>query len=153
MSFNPWNFPLKIQKPKVEVHLGVWGFIPSLSYTLGSMKCDYWASLLARTFTSPCFGRKPKAKVATKFICGQFVILFTWVVFIGLINTIWSMQKTLIVVVGSAELWLKFLIVETPHDLPPNFVIDLICTPFLTTFMLGTTIDSNPMVVILAPSD
>jgi hypothetical protein len=32
------------------------------------MKCDSWASLLARTFTSPCFGHKPKAKVVTKKI-------------------------------------------------------------------------------------
>jgi len=29
------------------------------------MKCDFWASLLARTFASPCLGREPKAKVAT----------------------------------------------------------------------------------------
>ncbi len=35
MSFDPYNFPLKIRKsietptPKVGAHLGVWGFIPS----------------------------------------------------------------------------------------------------------------------------
>jgi hypothetical protein len=29
------------------------------------MKCDSRASLLARTFTNPYLGRKPKAKVAT----------------------------------------------------------------------------------------
>jgi hypothetical protein len=29
------------------------------------MKCDSQASLLAHTFVSPCFGRKPKAKIAT----------------------------------------------------------------------------------------
>jgi hypothetical protein len=29
------------------------------------MKCDSQASLLARTFASLCFGRKPKARVAT----------------------------------------------------------------------------------------
>jgi hypothetical protein len=27
------------------------------------MKCDSWASFLAHTFASPCFGRKPKARV------------------------------------------------------------------------------------------
>jgi hypothetical protein len=32
------------------------------------MKCDSWASLLARTFASLCFGRKPKAKVATTWL-------------------------------------------------------------------------------------
>ncbi len=40
----------------------------TLSYTPGNMRCDFWASLLARTFTSPCFGRKPKARVATTFL-------------------------------------------------------------------------------------
>jgi hypothetical protein len=30
------------------------------------MKCDSWASLI-RTFASPCFGREPKVRVATKF--------------------------------------------------------------------------------------
>jgi hypothetical protein len=29
------------------------------------MKCDSWASLLAHTFASPCFGGEPKVKVAT----------------------------------------------------------------------------------------
>jgi len=31
------------------------------------MKCESWASLLARTFVSPCLGRKPKVRVATTF--------------------------------------------------------------------------------------
>jgi hypothetical protein len=30
------------------------------------MKCDSRASLLAYNLASPCLGRKPKAKVATK---------------------------------------------------------------------------------------
>jgi hypothetical protein len=29
------------------------------------MKCDSWASFLARTFTSPSLGRKPKVRIAT----------------------------------------------------------------------------------------
>jgi hypothetical protein len=29
------------------------------------MKSDSWASLLARTFATPCFGHKPKVMVAT----------------------------------------------------------------------------------------
>jgi hypothetical protein len=29
------------------------------------MKCDSQASLLARTFASPCFGHEPKARVVT----------------------------------------------------------------------------------------
>jgi hypothetical protein len=40
MSFDPYNHPLKIWEsikiptPKVRVHLGVWGFIPSHFPTL-----------------------------------------------------------------------------------------------------------------------
>ncbi len=36
----------------------------TLSYTLESMKCDSQASFLARTLTNPCFGHKPKVRVA-----------------------------------------------------------------------------------------
>jgi hypothetical protein len=43
--------------PKVGAHLGVCegSFLHTLPHS--------HASLLARTFASPCFGRKPKAKV------------------------------------------------------------------------------------------
>jgi hypothetical protein len=37
----------------------------TLSHTPRSMKCDFRASLLARTFASPYLGREPKAKVVT----------------------------------------------------------------------------------------
>jgi hypothetical protein len=33
----------------------------TLSYTPGSMTCDYGASYLAHTFASPCLGCEPKA--------------------------------------------------------------------------------------------
>ncbi len=36
----------------------------TLFCTLGSMRCDSQASLLARNLASPCFGREPKARVA-----------------------------------------------------------------------------------------
>ncbi len=36
-----------------------------LSFTFASMRCDSRASLLAYTLANPCFGRKPKARVAT----------------------------------------------------------------------------------------
>ncbi len=71
MNFDLYNRSLKIRKsieiptPKVGAHLGVWRFIPSHSPIPRSMKCDSRASHLARTFASPCFGRKPKARVAT----------------------------------------------------------------------------------------
>ncbi len=37
----------------------------TLSHTFEDMKCDSWASLLARTFVSPCLGCEPKVRVAT----------------------------------------------------------------------------------------
>jgi len=50
MRFDPCNRPLKIQEsigtliPKVEAHLGVVGVHSlTLSFILGSMKCDSWA--------------------------------------------------------------------------------------------------------------
>jgi len=39
----------------------------TLSYTPGSMRCGSWASLLAFTLASPCFGHEPKAKVTTQY--------------------------------------------------------------------------------------
>jgi len=37
----------------------------TLSYIPESMRCDSWASLLARNLASPCFGCEPKARVVT----------------------------------------------------------------------------------------
>jgi hypothetical protein len=70
MGFDPYNIFLKIKKsieiltPKmgvrsVEVHS------LTLSYTFRNMKCDSWASLLARTFVSLCLGHERKVKVVT----------------------------------------------------------------------------------------
>jgi hypothetical protein len=70
MSFDPWNCPLKIQESigipslKVRAHLGVRGFITSHFLTLLGAWNVTLGSLLARTFTSPCFGHEPKARVA-----------------------------------------------------------------------------------------
>jgi hypothetical protein len=57
---------------------------------------------------------------------------------------------TLVVTVGSAKLQFKFFIAKTPLDLLPNFATNPISTPLLTTSMLGATIVSTLMVVILA---
>jgi len=88
-----------------------------------------------------------------ELISGQFAVLFTSIVIIGLVNTIWGMPITPIVVVGNAELWLKFLTTETPLDSLPNFGVNPISTPLLTTSLLGTTIVSTPMVIIPTSSD
>jgi hypothetical protein len=75
MSFDPCNCFQNIHEsigtptPKVGAHLGVvWVHFLTPSYNHGSMKCDSWASLSARTFTSPCLGRAPKARVATWYM-------------------------------------------------------------------------------------
>ncbi len=60
----------------------------TLSYILGSMKCDSRASLLARTLASPCLGCEPKARVTTnpkrhdghdrsRIKCGSYVFTIT----------------------------------------------------------------------------
>jgi hypothetical protein len=71
MGFNPYNYSLKSgvhwdsnsqsgsSLGSVEVHSLTLSHIPE------SMKCDFWASLLARTFVSLCLGHEPKARVAT----------------------------------------------------------------------------------------
>jgi len=72
MGFDPCNRSLKIQKsigtpiPKVGAHLEMWRFIPSHFPTLsGARNMIFGLSLLARTFSSPCFGHEPKVRVAT----------------------------------------------------------------------------------------
>ncbi len=85
MNFELCNCPLKILEsigilvPKMGAHLGVWEFIPSLSYNPKNMKCDFQASLLAHTFTSLGLGREPKARVAT--FCNLFIIILKNIIF------------------------------------------------------------------------
>jgi hypothetical protein len=66
MGFDPYNHSLKIQESigtltsKVGIHFGnVEVHSLAFSHTHGSMKFDSHASLLARTFASPCFGCEP----------------------------------------------------------------------------------------------
>ncbi len=47
----------------------------TLSYTPGSMRCDSHDSFLDCTLASPCLGREPKAKVATKGTNTIFVVV------------------------------------------------------------------------------
>ncbi len=67
MNFDPCNHLLKVWE-SIEIHLGVWRFIPSHFphfHTLGSMKCDSRVSRLAHTFASVCLGCEPKVRVVT----------------------------------------------------------------------------------------
>ncbi len=80
MIFDPCNHPLKFRKsiwtpiPKVGVHLGVWGFIPSHSLAFPRAWNVSQASFLARNFATLCLGHKPKVKVAT--ILAHQVVFF-----------------------------------------------------------------------------
>jgi hypothetical protein len=73
-----------------------------------------------------------------EFINGRFVVLFPWITIIRLVNTIWSMPTTVIVVVGSIELQFKFLLIETPHDLLHNFATTPISTCHNLSLKLAT---------------
>jgi len=57
----------------------------TLSCTLESMKCNSWASFLARAFVSPCIGRKPKAKVTTKWT-SNFHVWYKVSIYCGVFN-------------------------------------------------------------------
>jgi hypothetical protein len=72
MGLDPYNCTMKIQESiwdsnsqngsslgSVRVHSPTFFCIP------GSTRCDSWVSLLAHNLANPCFGREPKAKVAT----------------------------------------------------------------------------------------
>jgi hypothetical protein len=61
-----WKFesPLGFQLPKWEFTWSVRVHSLTLFCILGSTRCDSWASFLTRKLASPCFGCKPKAKVA-----------------------------------------------------------------------------------------
>jgi hypothetical protein len=72
MGFDPCDRSLKIWEsigtptPQSGSSLGsvkVHSF--TLSYTPKSMRCDFWASLLARAFANPYLYREPKARVVT----------------------------------------------------------------------------------------
>jgi hypothetical protein len=72
LSYDPYNCCMKIQesiwdfKSQNESSLGnVKVHSLTLFCTLGSVKCDSWASFLAHTLTSLCLGCKPRARVAT----------------------------------------------------------------------------------------
>ncbi len=89
-----WRFesPLGFQLPKWKLTWECGVHSLTFSYTLGNMKYDSWASFLAHTFASPCFGCEHKAKVAiTKMVnvvpdvrLEQF--LFLWTFFHALFN-------------------------------------------------------------------
>jgi hypothetical protein len=80
-SIDPCNRPLKIREstgipsPKVEIALGVWGFIPSHFPTL-PRACGVTPRLpLGSQPCKPlCLSREPKARVATNFILVAFFL-------------------------------------------------------------------------------
>jgi hypothetical protein len=88
-----------------------------------------------------------------EFIDDQFAILFTWVIIIRLVNTVRNVPTTPLIVISIPELLFKFLPTKTPFDPWPKFATNLINIPPLTTFVLGATIVSTPMVVMTTLND
>jgi hypothetical protein len=90
----------KTPTAKVGVPLGVWGFISlTLFCNPGSMKCDSWASFLARTLVNPCVGREPKARVTTMgevWVEGWGALAFSW--------GAWKMMVDFAMVTGVASI-------------------------------------------------
>ncbi len=91
--------------------------------------------------------------VAMGFIDGWFVVLCTWIFIIGLVNTIYGVPTTLILIFGNLKLLLKFLFTKDPLDPGLTFITDLITTHFLTTSMLGAIIVSTLVVIMTTLND
>ncbi len=91
--------------------------------------------------------------VAFEFIDGRSMVLWTWIVIIGLVNTICGVPKTLVFAIGSSKLLFKFLLIENLPNPRPRSTAYLITTPFLATFMLNTTTMSIHVVAITVLSD
>jgi hypothetical protein len=72
--------------------------------------------------------------------------MFTQLVIIGLVNTIWGVPTTLVIATGGSKLLLKFLPTEILLYPRPKFAANPISTPLLTKIVLGATIGSSPMV-------
>jgi len=72
MGFDPCIRFLKIREsigtptPKMGVHVGVWRFIPSHFFALaGTWNVTFGFPFWLAPLQAPCFGREPKARVAT----------------------------------------------------------------------------------------
>jgi len=123
-----WRFksPLALQLPKwvFTWECGVHSF--TLSHTPGRMKCDSWASFLACTFTSPCLGHKPKAKVATLI----FHVIMTWhaiwqqivTIFMAIHDILWD-HKFLCVL----NLWHQYLSLHAIQLFVCHDVFEIMC--------------------------
>ncbi len=88
-----------------------------------------------------------------EFIGGQSTILFTWVIIIKLVHTIWGVPTTSIfLLIVSNSYSNSFLSIVSPfHD--PKFVINPISNPPLTTFVLGARTVSTLVIVMTTLSD
>ncbi len=91
--------------------------------------------------------------IAIELIKGWSAILCTWIIIIKLVNTIWGVPTTLVIVVGNVVFPFNFLPVETPPNPLPNFFADPISIPLLTISMVSTTIVSTLVVIIPTSSD
>ncbi len=88
-----------------------------------------------------------------ELIGGQSMVLCTWVVIIGLINTIYGVLTNIVFTTGSLKLLFKFLLAENPFNPQPKLTTNPITTPLLTTFVLGAITVFFPMVVMTTLKD
>ncbi len=84
-----------------------------------------------------------------EFISGRSIVLFTWVIIVGLVNTICGVATTPIIVIGIPKLLFKFLLVETPPNPQSKLVVNPISIPLLTKYAVGTTTISIHVVHII----
>jgi hypothetical protein len=72
-----WRFgsPLGVQFPKREL---TWECEGSFLHILRGMRCDSWATLLACTLASRCFGHEPKVRVVIKNVLWGLDLFERW---------------------------------------------------------------------------
>ncbi len=88
-----------------------------------------------------------------ELIGGLSMVLCTWVVIIGLVNTIYGVPTTPLFTTNSLELLFKLLPTKNSPNPQSKLIANPITTPFLATFVLGSTTMSIHVVVITALND
>jgi len=143
MNFDSYNRLLKVQKsigtltPKVGIHLGVWGFIPSHIPTLmGAWNVTPGLHSWPTSFATTCLHHKLKVKVATHVTFLHFKRSMS-----SLISPLWSQLehnpqvhlKFIIPSLWSIHLyWFLFFLTQEKSKVS---CIPFLCLPFITPFL------------------
>jgi hypothetical protein len=91
----------------------------TLSYTLGGMKCDSRASLLAHTFVNFCLALKPKARVVTHTLKNSMASIHK--------NDYLLLSRSM----STSSLSLKYSLIIT-NEIIESLVLPLDCMKFCT---------------------